>query len=222
MNHFFLRPSLAALMLCATAAQASGYAPQPWQVRRAEFGQIVQGMNRGDAAAVQKFDDVLTEFDNSPQMKRTPIENMEIMGLYYVPREGVEKALPLITMTAMLGWYDTLRFASASGQAEVAQGLFMLPLVMGGPDGKAKAAKFFDEQPDKTEQLVSRGIAYANRNRGKVGYDQQWPTAFGLERVICAEGGACDSIAPLPENQWDAAWAEAEKRVRAYYRGGAK
>lgn len=222
MKNSYLRLILPAVMSFVTAAHAADYAPQAWQIRRAEFGKIVQGINQGDASAVKKFDDVLTEFDTSPQMSRTPLENMEILGLYYVPREGVEKTLPVIVKTALLGWYDALRFASASGKAEISQGLFMLPIAMGGPEARAKAAKFFAEQPARTEQMVSQGVAFAARNRGKVGYDQHWPTAFGLERMICAEGGACDTIPPLPESQWDAAWAEAEKRVRAYYRGDAK
>jgi hypothetical protein len=42
------------------------------------------------------------------------------------------------------------------------------------------------------------------------------PTAYGLERVICAQGGPCTKPLPMPKEQWDAAWAEAKHRVTVY------
>lgn len=206
--------------IMSAAAQAVEITPQPWQLRRAEYAKTLQGVARHDPGSLKTFDDILTEFD-AGKMNRTPLENMEILGTYYVPREGAEKNLPVIVMMAMLGWYDTLRFASESGKAEISRSLFKMPLALAGPAATAQAVKLFNENPAQTERLVAQGICFAAKLRHKVNYDQQWPTAFGLEHVICAQGGACDKIPPLPESEWDAAWAEAGKRVRAYYRGNA-
>lgn len=221
MKNLYARFVIAAIMSATAAAQAVEIAPQPWQVRRAEYAKTLQGVAKHDPGSLKTFDDILTEFD-AAKMNRTPLENMEILGTYYVPREGAVKALPIIVQMAMLGWYDTLRFGSESGKAEISQSLFRLPLVLAGPAATEQAVKLFNEQPAQTEQLVTQGIGFAAKFRNKVNYDQQWPTAFGLERMICAQGGACDKIPSLPESQWDAAWAEAEQRVRAYYRGNAK
>jgi hypothetical protein len=192
---------------------------QPWETRRVQFAKIIQGVRAGDAQARKEFDNVLTEFDTKP-LVRTPMENMEIVGVYYLPREGVEKVLPIVVLNAMLGWYDALRFASESGRAEISQSLFKMAFTVTGPDAGSKAARFFDEQPDRTQQIVEQGIGMANSHRRAPPlYDQHWPTAFGLERSICAQGGICEVVKPLPESQWDAAWEQARQRVLAYYRG---
>jgi hypothetical protein len=191
---------------------------QPWQERRAQFAKTIQGVRAGDAEALKEFDVVLTEFDTKP-LARTPMENMEILGVYYLPREGVEKVLPVVVLNAMLGWYDALRFASESGRAEISQSLFKMAFVVAGPDAGNKAASFFDARPEKTQQLVEEGIGMANSQRRDSPYDKHWPTAFGLEHAICAQGGACDAVQPLPESQWDAAWEQARQRVLTYYRG---
>lgn len=218
MKSLFACIVLIAILSASPAAQAVEIAPQPWQVRRAEYAKTLQGVAKHDPGSLKTFDDILTEFD-AAKMTRTPLENMDILGTYYVPREGVEKNLPVIAMMATLGWYDTLRFASESGKAEISQSLFKIPLALAGPAATAQAVKLFNEDPAQTERSVTQGIGFAAKVRNKVNYDQQWPTAFGLERMICAQGGACDKISPLPASEWDAAWAEAEKRVRAYYRG---
>jgi len=222
----------AALSLCAVARADDGtaavpaatphtqLAPQPWQERRAQFAKIVGGVRAKDAVALKQFDDVLTEFDTKP-LARTPLENMEILGVYYLPREGVEKVLPAVVLNAVLGWYDALRFGSQSGRAEISSNLFKMAFVVAGPDASNKAAKFFDERPERTEQLVAQGIAMATAHKDDPHYDHHWPTAFGLERIICAQQGPCEEIKALPENQWDEAWSQAQQRVRAYYHGSA-
>jgi hypothetical protein len=191
---------------------------QPWEMRRVQFAKTIQGVRAGDSQAKKDFDNVLTEFDTKP-LARTPIENMEILGNYYLPREGVEKVLPVVAMNAMLGWYDALRFASESGRTEISQSLFKMAFVVAGPDASSKAVKFFNDQPDLTQKIVEQGIAMANAQRRVVPYDQHWPTAFGLERTICGQGGTCEPVKPLPEDQWDAAWEQAKQRVLAYYHG---
>lgn len=191
---------------------------QAWQDRRARFARLVRAVQAGDPKASKDFDAVLTEFDTHP-LARTPIENMEILGTYYVAREGVEKSLPVVAMNAMLGWYDALRFGSASGRAEISQSLFKTAFIVAGSKRSNEAAQLFEEQPEKTWQLVSQGIALASRNRNKTSYDTSWPAAFGLEHILCAQGGACEPVRPLPESEWDTAWEQARQRVIAYYRG---
>lgn len=191
---------------------------QPWETRRLQFAKIIQGVRSGDSQANKDFEMVLTEFDTKP-LARTPMENMEILGAYYLPREGVEKVLPIVVQNAMIGWYDALRFASESGRAEISQSLFKMAFIIAGPDAGKKAAKFFDEQPDRTQQLVEQGIRFANPYRRAAPYDQHWPATLGLERNICVQGGSCEPVKPLPESQWDGAWEQARQRVLAYYRG---
>ena len=84
---------------------------QPWQERRAEFFKAVAGANKRDPAAIKELDGVLTEFETHP-MSRTPMENMDILGAFYVPKDGVEKPLVMIAENAALGWYDAMRFGS--------------------------------------------------------------------------------------------------------------
>src|SRR4029077_1981200 len=60
---------------------------QPWQVRRATYDSLA----------------------------RTPIEELEILGDFYIPKEGLDPGLIAVVQFQVLGWYDALRFASESG-----------------------------------------------------------------------------------------------------------
>jgi hypothetical protein len=75
---------------------------QAWQQRRKEFAQIVQGAREGKPEAIKSFDVVLTEIETK-FLHRTPMENLEIFGVFYVPKDGIEAALPLIALNAALG-----------------------------------------------------------------------------------------------------------------------
>jgi hypothetical protein len=68
--------------------------PQPWQQRRNEFAKVVQGVHEGNQTAQKNFDVALTEFETRVS-SRTPMENMEILGVFYVPKDGIEKCIPL-------------------------------------------------------------------------------------------------------------------------------
>ena len=110
---------LAATVFCSPACQAAdkpadaGKAtesgpvvikvePQSWQARRGEFARIVNNLGGKDAQVFKDFETVLTEFEQKP-FSRTPMENMEILGVFYVPREGIESTLTLIAANAALG-----------------------------------------------------------------------------------------------------------------------
>lgn len=189
-----------------------------WQERRVRFAEIVEGVRAGSLVAQAELDQVLAEFE-AQNPARTPIENLDILGICYVQAEGVERTLAPIAFNAMLGWYDVLRFASESGREEIAQGFFKLPFVLAGTQASAQAAQFFDEQPEKTAELVAHGIELARMKRGMPGHEERWPVAYGLEAALYVQTGSAESIAALAKGEWDQAWIAAEQRVRAYYRG---
>lgn len=193
--------------------------PQAWQARRAEFARILNAIDSKDAASVEAFRSVLTEFEGQP-FSRTPMENMEILGVYYLPKEGIEAVLTYIAANAALGWYDALRHGSESGRSEILhnEGFFKLPLMLAGDEFVHQAVKFFEEQPAKTDQLVQRGIAIADMLKDDPRYDHLWPSAYGLERMMCAMGAECGPPGALPKAQWADAWEETKARVARYYR----
>lgn len=191
---------------------------QPWQQRRLEFIKTVQNLRKGDPIAQKDFDIILTEFETHA-FSRTPLENMELLGVFYVPKDGIEKGMSVIIANAVLGWYDALRFASESGRAEIInnEGFFKKAFILGGPDIANKAVQFLQNDPDKIAKSLAQGFSFAERFRDTSNYDRHWPSAYGLERIICAQGGSCIAPPPMPKEQWDKAWEEAKQRVTAYY-----
>jgi hypothetical protein len=220
-----LAPALQAADAPAEASKAEAKTvtikvePQSWQVRRGEFARIVNNLSSKDPQVVAAFDAVLTEFEQKP-FSRTPMENMEILGVYYVPREGIEPTLTFIAANAALGWYDALRYGSASGRQEILhnEGFFKLPMVLAGNEYIQQAVKFFVEQPEKTAQLVQKGIAIADALKDDPRYDHQWPSAYGLERTLCAMGADCAKPTPVQVAEWADAWEETKASVTRYYR----
>lgn len=205
--------------LPSASTQASGSsALQPWQKRRKEFVETIKGLRENKPSAVQQFDAVLTEFDTQ-LLSRTPIENMEILGIFYVPKDGVEKAFLIVVLNAVLGWYDALRFTSESGRVEILnnEAFFKRAFTLGGPEVTTRSTKFLEENPERVAEILRQGLSVADKYRDTTTYDHQWPTAYGLERVICANGGACTPPPSLPQNQWPQAWEEAKRRVISYY-----
>jgi hypothetical protein len=200
------------------SAQACQVELQSWQQRRLKFAEIVKNIQAGNPSAPQEFNSVLTQFDARP-LSRTPIENMEILGLFYVPKDGIEAAFPVIVLNTVLGWYDALRFASESGRAEILsnEGFFNKAFVLGGPDMVAKAAKFLENNSERVAELLTQGFSFAERFRDTTDYDHQWPTAYGLERMIFAQGGSYIAPSPMPKEQWASAWEKAKQQVATYY-----
>lgn len=202
----------------AGATSAPTQAPA-WLSRRAEFAHIVNALNPDDPATFQPFMAILTEFEKKP-FTRTPMENMEILGVYYLPRDGIESTLTYIAANAALGWYDALRFTSESGRAEILhnEGFFKLPFVLAGPEFSEQAVQFFETHPEKTAQLVREGLAIANTLKHEPRYDHQWPSAYGLERTLCALGADCSKPSPATQAIWAQLWEDTQERVMHYYR----
>lgn len=191
---------------------------QPWQQRRMGFIKTTQDASKGDLVARKDFDAILTEFETHA-FSRTPLENMELLGVFYVPKDGIEKSMSVVIANAVLGWYDALRFASESGRDEIFhnEGFFKKALILGGPDSTNKAVQFLQNNPDKIAKSLAQGFAFADKFRETSNYDRHWPSVYGLERVICATGGSCKTPPPMPKDQWDKAWEEAKLRVTTYY-----
>ena len=191
---------------------------QAWQKRRLQFLKTVQEVRKGNASAQKALNATLTEFETHP-FSRTPMENMDILGVFYLPKDGVEKTLPVIAATAVLGMYDALRFGSKSGQEEILrnEGFLKRPFLIAGNGVGKKADEFLQKNPERVSALVEQGIKLAESLRDDPRYDHHWPSAYGLERIICAEGGSCTPPSGLPKNQWSRAWDEARKLVIAYY-----
>ncbi len=189
---------------------------QPWQQRRSETMKTVQAFIDGDPNAEKGFDALLTEFETRP-FSRTPLENMEILSAFYVPRDGFEKCMPVVILNSVLGWYDALRFASASGRAEIIhnEGFFKMAFTLGGTD--SEAVNFLRNNPDKIAKSLEQGFLFAEKYRETSDYDRHWPSSYGLEGIISALDGSCQEIPALPKDQWDNAWEEAKQRTSAYY-----
>ncbi len=191
---------------------------QPWQVRSAALWKTIKEVRAGDFTARKDLDAILTQFEMQP-LARTPLENMDILGVYYVPKDGIEKALIVVSLNAALGWYDALRFGSESGRDEIANKdkLFLRAFLINGATMTDKFNGFLKANPDLVRKSVESGLLLAERAKNNIHYDVRWPTAFGLERVICAEGESCDLPTEMPADQWDKAWENAKQRVTTYY-----
>ncbi|HSQ04549.1 MAG TPA: hypothetical protein VLN59_10960 [Burkholderiales bacterium] len=220
--------SLSVIILADThaAADAPGQsatpaapALQPWQKRRLEFAETVKRVRADDASARKDFEAVLTEFEKQP-FSRTPMENMEILGVFYVPQEGIEVTLPAVVANAALGWYDALRFTSESGRDEIVkqEGFFRKAYVVAGTEMSQRAVKFFGDNPDLAAALVAKGIAVADRLRDDPRYDHKWPSAYGEEARACAKDPQCPGLYSMPDTRWLDAWEDAKQRVISYYR----
>lgn len=197
---------------------AHAIAPQAWQVRRDKTSHVFQQVRAGDRDAAAKLDVILTEFEKKP-LERTPLENLEIIGVVYLAKDGVDAALPVIVMNQVLGSYDALRFGTESGRSEILEneGFFKRPFVLGGQGSIDQMKALMHDHPEDVAAKVNQGIAFALKNKDHPGYDIHWPTAYGLERMICAQGGSCAAPPTLPEDQWAAAWNAATQRVLKYY-----
>ena len=191
---------------------------QAWQIRRAVFQALSLRLRKSDFSAAKDYDAVLTEFDTQP-FSRTPIETLEILGDYYIPKEGPDPALAVVVQNLVLGWYDALRFASESGRVEIVNndGFFKKAFVLGGSEVVNRFVKFAADKPERVRALVAQGIAIAEKYRETNTYDRHWPTAYGVERLLCAQGGPCDAPPEMPKEQWSGAWEEAKRRVTLYF-----
>ena len=195
---------------------------QPWQERRAEFWKTVKGLNAHNVDAKKDFDAILSQFETQP-FSRTPMENMDILGAFYAQKDDVEGALKLVSANAALGWYDALRFGSESGRAEIVNNekFFARAFLLSGVTTTDKFKEFMKGHPDLARKSILQGLVFAESERKNPHYDARWPTGYGLERIICAQGGSCNPPKEMSTDQWDKAWEGAKRRVTSYYLGDA-
>lgn len=140
-------------------------AKDAWQIRMAQTQVIIRTISDPNATQAQHTE-AMDEFDArltaSEKGKLTPIETMQLLGIFYVPRElehkppPIETLLKVIATQATLGWYDALRFADASGRAEIVdnQAFFTLALGQSAP----VFIQFMKDHPDQAEAAVNAGI----------------------------------------------------------------
>lgn len=200
--------------------------PQPWQVKRAEFLKIVSTLvsSKGtDLQAVAKMDKLLEISRKSP-LSITPMEAMDIYGIFYVPKFGEKKMKSILTEIstyATLGWYDALRYGSVSGRVEIINNekFFLRPFVLSGPKGLTYLKDFMASHPKEADLAIINGTRIARRIRTRERSDQDWPTAYGLELLQCGMQGIlnCPKPPAMPEEKWDRAFETAVIRVQKYY-----
>jgi hypothetical protein len=193
--------------------------PAAWKIRRLERLKIIKDALTPNAAKSQAFDQLLTYFEHH-QVAQTPLENMDLLGLFYARNEGIAKSLPVIVMNATLGWYDALRFGSPSGRTEIVNNemFFKHASVLAGKARIDEYLKFAEAHPEEIQAAIDQGLVFAEKFRNSEEYDRRWPTAYGLERTTCALGGACASPAEALQGQWNVLWDQAKVRVRTYYK----
>lgn len=205
-------------------------APQDaWQIRSERTQAIIKVIRDQKATpaehakALREFDATLTAAEKG---ELTPIETMELFGVFYVPKELQKKSpdigllLETIATQATLGWYDALRFADKSGRAEIAnnQAFFALPF-----DQDAQVViQFMKDHPDQAAAAVEIGIQYAREKikSNDIHYDTHWAASYGLVRMQCALRNAktCEKPEPQPVDRWPALFDQAAQRVSSYYR----
>lgn len=207
----------------SAASQPAGSSSlQDWQQRRMALFQALNGKDQQKATAA--LDASLTAFEKDP-VGLTPMEAMDLYGVFYVPREGasnMHNLLKAIAMQATLGWYDALRFTDETGRAEISDkdGFFKRAFLMGGGAGMQQLMTMLAQHPDDAAKAVADGIALAAQYRDHVNYDEHWPSAYGQASARCAAGqnAACLPPPALPPSQWDAAFTQASAVVTQYYR----
>jgi hypothetical protein len=214
--------SLEPVEAIAQGLQIPAQQPVPlaaWKIRRLERLKLINDALAPNAVKSQAFDQLLTKFKRQP-LAQTPLENMDLLGLFYARSEGIAKSLPVIVMNATLGWYDALRFGSPSGRSEIVsnQAFLKRAFVLAGKERTNEYLEFAKSHPEEIQAAIDQGMVFAEKFKDSEEYDRRWPTAYGLERMTCALGGACSPPAEAPQSQWNALWDEAKLRVRTYYK----
>lgn len=205
-------------------------APQDaWQVRNERTQAIIKLIRDQKATpaqhakALREFDATLTAAEKG---ELTPIETMELFGVFYVPKELQKKSpdidllLETIATQATLGWYDALRFADESGRVEIVnnESFFLLPF-----DRDAQVfIQFMKDHPDQAAAAVKAGIQHAREKieSNDIRYDTHWAASYGMLRMQCALRNArtCEKPKPQPVSEWPALLDQAAQRVSSYYR----
>lgn len=197
-----------------------------WQIRRSQTLTVLRTLANDKASkserdvAAKNLDAILTQFEKSP-VSITPMEAMDLLQAFYVPRESgkMELLLRMIAVQATLGWYDALRFGDESGRAEIVnnEAFFSRALML----RKDAFIRFIETEPAKAATAVEQGIQLARKlqNIG-VQYDAHWPASYGLLRMQCGLQGAkiCPKPNEMPSKDWPAAFDKSAERITTYYR----
>jgi hypothetical protein len=182
-----------------------------WQARRAQATKILLALktNPSDKTAAKELNAVLNDFEKNPT-ERTPLEILDLLGTFYLPKEGIEKGMIIVTEQVTLGWYDSLRWATKSGKAEIlnTERLFTNALQIAGKKVTNDWLAIVKNKPEKAKEIVEKGIAMADRVRNlQPGYDHQWPTAYGTDHSSTPKQNLTDAEA----------WPLAVKKVTDFY-----
>ena len=220
----------------ATPAKAANHTvletkPDPWQVRRKQVIDLVADIQKSeykDKGAKEKFDKILVNFDKD-FVSITPMEAMDLQRIYYVPLSKpveMESNLGVVVALATLGWYDALRFADASGRAEIQdnESFFLRAFTAPGSKSLDDVVAFLKDKPLEAARAVKTGTDAARTVLTRVHYDTQWPASYGLLRSQCAlqREQNCKRPVPLPQDQWPAAFDQAVATTTRYYRDNSK
>jgi hypothetical protein len=197
---------------------------QDWQVRRLEYLNAVKKYLKdpNDKEALSTIDKALTAYEKQ-SWSITPMEAMDLIQTFYVPQEGIKKTMNMIVAEAILGYKDTLQWASASGKSEILwnEQFLTRAITNGGRDKKRmdEWLKLVEDKPDEAKKIVAEGVRYAKlMNSAKVNaYDRKWPTAYGLERMSAALENKPDNFKETPNISDDKALDDAIAKISAYY-----
>lgn len=195
---------------------------QEWQVRRLGYINAVKkySKDQNDKEALDVIDKALGNYEKQP-WSITPMEAMDLLQTFYVPREGL-KTMSMLVAEAILGYRDTLQWASKSGRSEIIwnEQFFIRALTNGGKTKKImdEWLKFVEEKPEEAKKIVEDGVRFAKSiDAFKGGYDRKWPTAYGLERMINAMDGKKDETKDTPNIPDEKALNDAIVKISAYY-----
>lgn len=128
------------------------------------------------------------------------MEVMDVLGFFYIPQDGVEASLPLTAAASALGCYDAFRFGSPSGQEEifVNHKLLQRSYLIAGPAASQQLKALISAEPQRIQPILQQGFHIAERFKESETYDHRWPSAYGLEAVIQAQGGTANLQELLP------------------------
>lgn len=197
-------------------------AQQDWQVRRKNTADTLVAFAKGGSsasAAARQLDAILTEYEKNP-FSITPMETMDLLLAFYFPREGIiESSIVMMAMTATLGWYDTLRFASASGRAEIINNEKFFIRALLNVKLREQYLMALKERRPWIEAAIEKGIEMADKAKDLPSRESKWPTGYGLERLMCAMENAktCTTPTAMPQSEWPKAFMDSKNSVRAYY-----
>lgn len=195
---------------------------QDWQIRRVEYINALKqySKNPNDKNALNTIDKALTNYEKQP-WSITPMEAMDLLQTFYVPREGI-KTMSMIVAEAILGYRDTLQWASKSGKSEIIwnEQFLIRALTNGGKNQNTmnEWLKFVEQNEEEAKKIVDSGVKFAKLiNSAKDGYDRRWPTAYGLERMINSMENKPDKARTSPNMSDEQALEEAIAKIYAYY-----